>query len=87
MRVAVVAEWYPSPADPVHGVWAHRQAVAARDAGAVNRVYSLIGELERSAFAAPRFEYTDRFVAFLVVGLLLWTLGRSAAATVWSGLP
>ena len=38
MRVAVVAEWYPSPIDPVHGVWAHRQAVAARDAGADVRV-------------------------------------------------
>ena len=38
MRVAVVAEWYPSPTDPVHGVWAHRQAVAARDAGADVRV-------------------------------------------------
>ncbi len=38
MRVAVLAEWYPSPTDPVHGVWAHRQAVAARDAGADVRV-------------------------------------------------
>jgi glycosyltransferase involved in cell wall biosynthesis len=34
VRVALVAEWYPSPVDPVHGVWAHRQAMAARDAGA-----------------------------------------------------
>ena len=34
MRVAVVAEFYPRAADPVLGVWAHRQAVAARDAGA-----------------------------------------------------
>jgi teichuronic acid biosynthesis glycosyltransferase TuaC len=34
MRVAIVAEWYPSRFDPVHGVWAHRQALAARDAGA-----------------------------------------------------
>ena len=41
MRVAVVAEWYPSPADPVLGVWAHRQAVAARDAGAEVRVLAL----------------------------------------------
>jgi glycosyltransferase involved in cell wall biosynthesis len=39
--VVVVAEWYPSPADPVHGVWAHRQAVAARDAGAEVRVLAL----------------------------------------------
>ena len=34
MRVAVVAEFYPRAEDPVLGVWAHRQAVAARDAGA-----------------------------------------------------
>lgn len=41
MRVAVVAEWYPSRFDPVHGVWAHRQALAARDAGAEVRVLAL----------------------------------------------
>ena len=41
MRVAVVAEWYPSPRDPVLGIWAHRQAVAARDAGAEVRVLAL----------------------------------------------
>ena len=32
--MAVVAEFYPSRRDPVLGVWAHRQALAARDAGA-----------------------------------------------------
>jgi glycosyltransferase involved in cell wall biosynthesis len=41
VRVAVVAEWYPSPGDPVLGIWAHRQAVAARDAGADVRVLAL----------------------------------------------
>ena len=34
MRVAVVAEYYPRAADSALGVWAHRQALAARDAGA-----------------------------------------------------
>jgi glycosyltransferase involved in cell wall biosynthesis len=34
VKVVVVAEWYPSPGDPVHGVWAHRQAQAAIAAGA-----------------------------------------------------
>jgi teichuronic acid biosynthesis glycosyltransferase TuaC len=33
-RVAVVAEFYPSVRDPVLGVWAHRQTLAAREAGA-----------------------------------------------------
>jgi teichuronic acid biosynthesis glycosyltransferase TuaC len=40
-RVAVVAEFYPSRRDPVMGVWAHRQAMAARDAGAQVRVLVL----------------------------------------------
>src|SRR5205823_4163295 len=40
-RVAVVAEFYPSDRDPVLGVWAHRQALAARDAGAEVDVYVL----------------------------------------------
>jgi len=41
MRVLIVAEYYPRAADPVLGVWAHRQAVAARDAGADVRVLVL----------------------------------------------
>lgn len=41
MKVAVVAEFYPRAEDPVLGVWAHRQAVAARDAGADVRVFVL----------------------------------------------
>jgi len=38
VRVLVVAEFYPRAADPVLGIWAHRQAIAARDAGADIRV-------------------------------------------------
>ena len=41
MKVAVVAEWYPSPGDPVHGLWAHRQAVAATAAGVETIVLAL----------------------------------------------
>jgi glycosyltransferase involved in cell wall biosynthesis len=41
MRVAIVSEFYPRAADPVLGVWAHRQAVAARDAGTDVRVLVL----------------------------------------------
>ncbi|HKH78504.1 MAG TPA: glycosyltransferase [Solirubrobacteraceae bacterium] len=40
-RVAVVSEFYPSRRDPVLGIWAHRQALAARDAGAEVRVLVL----------------------------------------------
>lgn len=41
LRVCVVAEFYPRADDPVLGVWAHRQAVAARDAGCDVRVLVL----------------------------------------------
>src|SRR3954452_4056969 len=41
MRVAIVAEYYPRAGDPVLGVWAHRQALAAREAGADVRVLVL----------------------------------------------
>ncbi|HTU96605.1 MAG TPA: glycosyltransferase [Solirubrobacteraceae bacterium] len=41
MRVVIVAEYYPRASDPTLGVWAHRQAVAARDAGADVRVLVL----------------------------------------------
>ncbi len=41
MRVLIVAEYYPRAADPTLGIWAHRQAVAARDAGAQVRVLVL----------------------------------------------
>ena len=41
MKVVVVAEFYPSRRDPVLGVWAHRQAVAARDVGAEVQVLVL----------------------------------------------
>jgi teichuronic acid biosynthesis glycosyltransferase TuaC len=52
-KVAVVAEFYPSRRDPVMGIWAHRQALAARDAGADVRVLVLHRLVPpRSAFAA-----------------------------------
>ncbi|HLW94495.1 MAG TPA: glycosyltransferase [Solirubrobacteraceae bacterium] len=41
MRVAVVAEFYPRRRDPVLGVWAHRQALAAAHAGAEVSVFVL----------------------------------------------
>ncbi|HEY7890890.1 MAG TPA: glycosyltransferase [Solirubrobacteraceae bacterium] len=41
MKVAVLAEFYPSRSDAVLGIWAHRQALAARDAGAEVRVLVL----------------------------------------------
>jgi Ca-activated chloride channel family protein len=60
---------------------------AARDADALSRVYAVIDELERSAFAEPRFRYADRFAGFLAVGLALWLLGRGAGALLWTAVP
>jgi glycosyltransferase involved in cell wall biosynthesis len=41
VRALIIAEYYPRAGDPVRGVWAHRQAVATRDAGAEVRVLVL----------------------------------------------
>jgi teichuronic acid biosynthesis glycosyltransferase TuaC len=41
VKVLVLAEFYPSRHDPVMGIWAHRQALAVRDAGAEVRVLVL----------------------------------------------
>jgi teichuronic acid biosynthesis glycosyltransferase TuaC len=41
MKVLIVAEYYPRAADPVRGIWTHRQAIAAREAGAEVRVLVL----------------------------------------------
>jgi len=60
MRVAIVAEYYPRASDPVLGVWAHRQAMAARDAGADVRVLVLhrplppLSALKRGDLGAAR---------------------------------
>jgi len=41
MKVLVVAEYYPRAEHPALGIWAHRQTLAARDAGAEVRVLVL----------------------------------------------
>jgi glycosyltransferase involved in cell wall biosynthesis len=62
MRVAIVAEYYPRKQNPTSGVWAHRQALAARAAGAEVHVLvlhrpvppkSAIGERDLRRFAEP----------------------------------
>lgn len=72
MRVLVLAEYYPRAGDPTLGVWAHRQTLAARDAGAEVRVLVLhrplpplaavrglrLGEM-RAAVRQPRHELLD----------------------------
>lgn len=41
MNVLVVTEYYPRTGDPVRGIWVHRQALAARQAGAAVKVVVL----------------------------------------------
>jgi teichuronic acid biosynthesis glycosyltransferase TuaC len=61
MRVLVVAEFYPRVADPALGIWAHRQALAARDAGADVRVVVL----HRPIAPASKFRDRDAWRAVL----------------------
>jgi teichuronic acid biosynthesis glycosyltransferase TuaC len=51
MRVCVVAEYYPRRRAPASGAWAHRQAIAARDAGAEVSVLALDRPLPTAAAA------------------------------------
>jgi teichuronic acid biosynthesis glycosyltransferase TuaC len=62
MRVAIVAEYYPRAHDPVLGIWAHRQAIAAAASGADVHVLVLhrpvppkaaLRARDRRALAAP----------------------------------
>jgi teichuronic acid biosynthesis glycosyltransferase TuaC len=41
LRVVVVAEYYPRPAHPAWGIWAHRQALAVAEEGVEVRVLAL----------------------------------------------
>ena len=61
MNVCVVAEYYPRRRDPVLGVWAHLQALAARDAGAEVRVLAL----ERPVPPLGTFRHPTRVIRAL----------------------
>lgn len=82
MRVAVIAEWYPSPADPVHGIWAHRQAVAATAAGVEIEVLALRRPVPPRAVLA-RVRGGDRHA------LRVWFDGARRDLRPWSleGIP
>jgi len=54
MKVLVLAEYYPRAEDPTLGVWAHRQTLAARDAGAEVRVLVLHRPIPSLAAARSR---------------------------------
>ncbi len=66
MKVAVVAEFYPRRGDAVLGVWAHRQALAARAAGAEVQVVVLHRLVPPRATLATGPAGTARALAGLV---------------------
>jgi teichuronic acid biosynthesis glycosyltransferase TuaC len=57
LKALVVAEFYPRAHDPVLGIWAHRQAVAARAAGADVRVAVLYRPIPPKADPAALGRY------------------------------
>lgn len=59
----------------------------ARDAGALARMYARIDELERAPAPGFRRVHEDRFLAFLLAGLILVLLGRLLGATALDVLP
>ena len=65
MKVLVVAEYYPRAADPVLGIWAHRQTVAARDAGRTMRQVRMMAQTARTELKAElgdtvgEFDFSD----------------------------
>lgn len=66
MKVCVVAEFYPRDQDPVLGVWAHRQALAAREAGAEVHVLVLFRPIP--PLSTPRARLVPELRALLAQG-------------------
>lgn len=68
MRVAFVAEYYPRPADPAWGIWAHRQALAASEEGvdvsvvALERPLPSLNDVRALPNLGPLANWAHRFV-------------------------
>jgi teichuronic acid biosynthesis glycosyltransferase TuaC len=74
-RAVVVAEWYPAPGDPVHGLWAHRQAVATAAEG----VETVVLALRRPV---PPVSVARRVLAFPPDAGALASWGRDAVRSL-----
>ncbi len=59
----------------------------ARDAGAVAAVYRQIDALEKTGVERPRYVIEDRFLPFLLLGILLLLFARALDATVLGVFP
>jgi teichuronic acid biosynthesis glycosyltransferase TuaC len=82
VKVAVVAEFYPRRGDPVLGIWAHRQALAAQAAGA--EVHVLV--LHRLVPPRASLQAGPKGPTRALGGLLRDWVGRDTAR-VHDGLP
>jgi Ca-activated chloride channel family protein len=60
---------------------------AARDAAAVDEVWSRIDTLEKTPFEEPRYAQVERFPPFLIVALALLAIARLLQGTVLRVLP
>ncbi len=59
----------------------------ARDGGAIREVYATIDRMEKTQFEEPQFELRERFLPFLVVGLVSILIGRLLRASSLEVLP
>jgi teichuronic acid biosynthesis glycosyltransferase TuaC len=75
VKVCIVAEFYPRADDRVLGIWAHRQALAARDAGA--EVHVLVLYRPIPPLSTPRAQLLPAF----------WRLLRQPREATIDGIP
>jgi Ca-activated chloride channel family protein len=59
------------------------RAFAARDATALEQVYAAIDQLERTRFQRLPWRQVDRFLPFLIAGLLLWFGAAWLNRSIW----
>ncbi len=59
------------------------RAFAARDATALEQVYGAIDQLERTRFQQLPWRQADRFLPFLIAGLILWFVASWLNRWVW----
>ena len=81
--------WNPLDTQPIQAL-ARRTGgsfFAARQPGAIDRVYAKINAMEKAQFADPRFEDRDRFPGFVLAGLGLALLAGLLRSTALARLP
>jgi len=59
----------------------------ARDAAAVSEVYAAVDRLEKDTFDEPRYRMEDRFLPFLLLGLIMFLCAEVLGASRMSALP